>query len=375
MRGVYIHIPFCKQKCIYCDFTSFAGKKEIQERYVQAVIKEIKNWKAKNEFTQIDTIYIGGGTPSVIESKYIVNILETLKSKITPNCEITIEVNPGTATAQKLEDYKKAGINRLSIGLQSTHNNLLKLLGRIHNFEDFLSTYKLAREIGFQNINVDLMIGLPMQTVQDIKESLEKIISLNLEHISVYSLIIEENTEMEKLINRGILKLPDENLEREMYWFAKEFLQEHKYNHYEISNFAKKGFESKHNMNCWNQKQYVGFGIAAHSYVDDKRFSNIIDINKYIKNIEGNEYQKNIVIHEKQDKIDKEKEFMLLGLRKINGINIQDFKDKFDEDPLELFNRELNRLNKNELIMIKKDKIQLTNIGLDLANLVWEEFI
>ena len=374
MRGVYIHIPFCKQKCIYCDFTSFAGKKEIQERYVQAVIKEIKNWKAKNEFTQIDTIYIGGGTPSVIESKYIVNILETLKSKITPNCEITIEVNPGTATAQKLEDYKKAGINRLSIGLQSTHNNLLKLLGRIHNFEDFLSTYKLAREIGFQNINVDLMIGLPMQTVQDIKESLEKIISLNLEHISVYSLIIEENTEMEKLINRGILKLPDENLEREMYWFAKEFLQEHKYNHYEISNFAKKGCESRHNLACWNQEEYMGFGVAAHSYTDGARYSNIDNIDEYINNFKNNKDIENIIFHEKQNIEMKMKEYMFLGFRKIQGINIDEFYNKFKKDVFDVFSDELSRLIDMNLIQINDNNIKLTNKGIDLANLVFEEF-
>ena len=194
--GVYIHIPFCKRKCLYCDFVSFSKNEDIQKQYIEALKKEINNWK--QEKRPINTVYIGGGTPSYIDSKYIVDILQNLLEE--KNISITIEVNPGTVTKQKLEDYKKAGINRLSIGLQSTNNILLKELGRIHNYEDFLETYTLAREVGFENINVDLMIGLPKQKVSDIKEDLNKIIELKPEHLSVYSLIIEDETPFAKLI-------------------------------------------------------------------------------------------------------------------------------------------------------------------------------
>ncbi|MCI9063380.1 MAG: oxygen-independent coproporphyrinogen III oxidase [Clostridia bacterium] len=373
--GVYIHIPFCKQKCIYCDFISYADKQDKQERYVKSLIKEIQQWRIENKDTEIDTIYIGGGTPSYLDSEYILEILDQFKEKILPNAEITIEVNPGTVNTKKLEDYKRAGINRLSIGLQSTNNRLLNLMGRIHSFEEFQETYKQSRKVGFDNINVDLMIGLPTQTIQDIKKSLDEIINLDPEHISVYSLIVEENTIMQKLIDEGTLKLPDEELERNMYWYVKNTLELNGYNHYEISNFSKPGFESKHNMNCWNQKEYKGFGIAAHSYINNNRFSNIIDMNKYITNIEEKQFEKNIVIEEKQEEFKKKQEFMLLGLRKIEGISIQEFKNKFVDNPIFLFKEELNELSNNGLIVINEDKIKLTHKGLDLANLVWEKFI
>ena len=373
--GVYIHIPFCKQKCIYCDFISYANKKELQERYVQALIKEIKEWKKQNKDTRIDTIYIGGGTPSYLESGNIVKILDELKEQTLPNAQITIEVNPGTVTTRKLEDYKNAGVNRLSIGLQSTKDKLLKLIGRIHNFEEFLNTYEQTRKVGFDNINVDLMIGLPTQTIQDIKETLETVVELNPEHISVYSLIVEENTTMCDLIEQGKLKLPNEETERNMYWYVKNFLELQGYKHYEISNFSKPGYESIHNLNCWKQKQYRGFGVAAHSYVDRVRFSNTESLNEYIENIENNNFEENITIQEKQSIIEQQKEYMLLGLRKIEGVLIQDFKNKFADNPIFLFKEELQRLTDEKLIAIDYDRIKLTNKGLDLANLVWEEFV
>ena len=274
--GVYVHIPFCKQKCYYCDFISYCNKDNIIEDYVKAVKKEIK---MQNIQSQITTVYIGGGTPSYIDSKYIKYIMEEIKQKnVTKEAEITIEVNPGTVTKQKLEQYKKCGINRLSIGLQSTQNELLKQIGRIHNFEQFLETYKLARSVGLKNINVDLIIGLPNQRIKDIKESLEKIIELAPEHISVYSLIVEENTPIAVRIEKGELQLPEEDIERNMYWYVKNTLELNGYKHYEISNFAKPGYESKHNMNCWNQKEYIGFGVAAHSYINNVRFSNTSNI-------------------------------------------------------------------------------------------------
>ncbi len=371
--GIYIHIPFCVRKCFYCDFVSYAKKESVQKKYIEALQKEILNWKKSNKDVKIKTIYIGGGTPSCIDSKFITEILNLINIKNAE--EITIEVNPGTVNKEKLYDYKNAGINRLSIGLQSTNNELLKKIGRIHNYEQFLETYKMAREVGFNNINVDLMIGLPGQTMDDLKTSLEDIINLNPEHISVYSLILEDETPLKKMIENNILKLPEEDLERQMYWYTKDFLKINGYNHYEISNFAKQGFYSKHNLDCWEQKEYIGFGISAHSYIDRKRFGNISNLDNYIKNcIEGG-FDKNRIIEEEQDKKDEMKEYMILGLRKINGISIQKFENKFNENPIVLFKRELNKLFNEGLIIIDGDIIRLSNKGLDFANIVWEEFI
>ena len=380
--GVYIHIPFCKQKCYYCDFFSYANSEKYFDKYVQALIMEIDNFLQKNNNEiEAETIYIGGGTPSIIDAKYIEKIMTKLQEKGLTEIakEITIEVNPGTVTEEKLAIYKKIGINRLSIGLQSTDNTILKQIGRIHSYEDFLNTYELARKIGFKNINVDLMIGLPNQKIEDVKKSLEKIIGLNLgapEHISVYSLIVEENTLIEKLIDTGKLKLPDEELERNMYWYVKNFLELNGYKHYEISNFAKKGYESKHNLDCWNQKEYIGFGSGAHSFIGDVRFGNIANIEEYIKNCENSEFEKNKVIDEVEgDTFSKEQEFMLIGLRKIDGVSIKDFKNKFGENPIFVFKNELNKLVEEKLVIIDFDSIKLTNKGLDLANIVWKNFV
>lgn len=383
--GLYIHIPFCKQKCSYCDFCSYANKESFIKRYIQCVLKEIievgNNNKidfenGKDDLFSVKTIYIGGGTPSLIESKYIVQIMEEIKSnfELDENAEITIEVNPGTVTLEKLEDYNKVGINRLSIGLQSTHEHLLKEIGRIHTYLDFLDTFRFAREAGFENINVDLMIGLPNQTLAEVQDSIEEIVSMEPEHISVYSLILEEGTPLFKKVEEG-LELPDEELERKMYWNVKRILEANGYNHYEISNFAKQGYESKHNLDCWNQKEYIGFGIAAHSYTNGIRYSNIENLEQYIKNYEEDKTEENLVFHEKQDMEAMQKEYMLLGLRKIDGVSIQEFKIKFVANPVFLYHDKLEKLVNEELLEIDGDMIKLTNKGLDLANIVWEEFV
>ena len=371
--GIYIHIPFCIKKCEYCDFVSYCNKEKYVPQYINALKKEIKN--NINKEYKITTIYIGGGTPSSIKENYIADIIETIKLNMNDenlkefkNVEVTIEVNPGTVTEKKLKTYKEIGINRLSIGVQETHDELLKSIGRIHTYEEFLKTYNLARKIGFNNINVDLIIALPNQTIQDIKENLEKIIKLNPEHISVYSLILEEGTLFYNKYNENKIKLPDEELERNMYWYVKNTLENNGYMHYEISNFSKKGFESKHNMNCWNQEEYLGFGVAAHSYNNKTRYSNTNSIEEYIKG-------SNKIIHEKQTLEDMQKEYMLLGLRKIEGINIQKFKNKFAQNPIFIFKEQLSKLVNEELIIIDGNKIKLTNKGLDLANIVWEEFV
>ena len=371
--GIYVHIPFCKKKCDYCDFISYCGKDDLIEKYVDSVKKEINHVKIKSEIT---TIYIGGGTPSYIDSKFIVQILEKIKEKnVAQDAEITIEVNPGTVTQEKLQDYIDCGINRISIGLQTTNDELLKQIGRIHNYEQFLETYKLAKKVGFKNINVDLMLGLPNQRIIDLKESLENILKLAPKHISVYSLIVEDGTPIANKIENGKLKLPDDELERNMYWYVKNTLELNGYKHYEISNFAKKGYESKHNMNCWNQMEYVGIGAAAHSYRDITRYSNTEDIKEYIKNVQKGEFEKNRIIHEIQKEEDSKKEFMLLGLRKIDGLKISEFKNKFGDNPIYLYRKELKKLSDEKLIIIQDDNIRLSNKGIDLANLVWEEFV
>ena len=371
--GIYVHIPFCKQKCYYCDFVSYSNKDSKIEEYIEAVKKEIELQKIKSEIT---TVYIGGGTPSYIDSKHIKEIMaEIQKKNISQNAEITIEANPGTVTLEKLKDYKQAGINRLSIGLQTTKDELLKQLGRIHSYEQFLETYKMARKVGFENINVDLMLGLPNQRIKDLKDSLESIIDLQPEHVSVYSLIVEDGTPIANKIQKGDLELPEEELERNMYWYVKNTLELNGYKHYEISNFAKQGYESKHNMNCWNQKEYIGIGIAAHSYRDITRYSNTENLGEYMRNVKSEKLERNRIIHEIQKEDDTKKEYMLLGLRQIDGVKISKFKERFGDNPVYIFRNELKKLSDENLVIIDDNNIRLTNKGIDLANLVWGEFV
>ncbi len=402
--GLYIHIPFCKHKCYYCDFVSYANKKKFFKKYVECVKKEIGKYARENRIMSehglepkyvIKTIYIGGGTPSLIDEEYIEDILKSIREnfEITSNLEenyeaqdekiknynsqieTTIEVNPGTVTKEKLQKYLECGINRLSIGLQAVQDNLLKEIGRIHTFEDFQNVYKWAREVGFENINVDLMIGLPNQTLDDVKESTKKVMALKPEHISVYSLILEENTKLEDMVIKGKLELPDEEIERKMYWYVKKALEKHKYIHYEISNFARPGFESKHNSDCWNQNEYIGIGAAASSFMNNARYENTSDLEEYISNIENDKPSKNIQLQELLDDESKIDEYMMLSLRKISGVNISEFKRKFNQNPIIRYNKILEKLIKEELIEIDGNNIRLSSKGIDLANLVWEEFI
>lgn len=372
--GIYIHIPFCKKKCKYCDFISFNCNEKEWERYFKALTKEIQNCKVNKKVT---TIYIGGGTPSLVDSKYISQVIEDIKNKfeIADDAEITIEINPGTVNEEKLLEYRKIGINRLSIGLQSTHDRILNLIGRVHNFEQFENTYELAKNVGFTNINVDLMLAIPTQTEKELIDSVNKVINLNPKHISIYSLILEEGTEFEKLISNNELELLDEKTERTMYWKTKTILEKNGYEHYEISNFAKKGFQSKHNLDCWNQEEYIGFGLASHSYIDNKRYSNTNYFEEYVKNIEIGKFEKNVEVHENQDRETKAKEYMMLGLRKIAGVSISEFERKFRINPLFYFRFEIEQLVDEDLIEVDLDNIKLTKKGLNLANLVFEEFI
>lgn len=360
MKSAYIHIPFCKHKCLYCDFNSFDNQDSLIDEYIFSLKREILSYDVK----ELYTTYIGGGTPSYIDEKHISAILNMLpKSK-----ETTIEINPGTITFQKLLSYREAGINRISIGLQTTDDNILRLIGRIHTLKEFEECYSLVRKAGFQNVNVDLMFGLPTQTLQNFKESVEYLLKLKPEHISAYSLILHHDI---------FQNLPSEEEEREMYHYLVNRLKKAGYEHYEISNFALPGYESKHNLAYWNQKEYYGFGVGASSFIDGKRYTNIKNLKQYITLIreEGiNKYQKIRILEETLDDKSKLDEYMMLGLRLIKGVNIQETNDKFHVNVLEYYKESLQKLSKYQLIEIDKN-IRLTEKGLDLANIVWEEFV
>lgn len=381
--GVYVHIPFCKSKCYYCDFCSFPSDKEHKKIYVNALVKEIENWNFVDEFSLsknqciVKTFYIGGGTPSIIDGIYIEQIVNKIKEQffVDENAEITIEVNPGTADREKLVKYKSIGINRLSIGLQSTDNKMLKSIGRIHTYEQFECVYNIAREVGFSNINVDLMIGLPGQTTHDVNSSLNELVKKNPEHISVYSLILEDDTKLKELVESRALELPSEDKERKMYWLVKSFLENNGFKHYEISNFSKPGYESKHNSDCWNQKEYIGFGLGAHSYVEGKRLSNTSNFVEYIDNINNGRFEKNKEIHEIQDKSSKMNEYVILRLRMLDGLNFAEFKEKFEKNFMEKYKSQYTKLEKQGLIYTQNECLRLTDKGINFANIVWAEFL
>ena len=356
MKSLYVHIPFCKQKCLYCDFNSYSNKENLIEEYIIALKKEIQSYN----FTDFETIYFGGGTPSIIPAKYIKEIMSMVKC----DNEITLELNPGTIDEEKLKIYKEAGINRLSIGLQATQDSILKEIGRIHTLEEFDNAFKMARKAGFENINVDLMFGLPKQTLDDVNESLDYLIKINPEHISCYSLILH---------NDIFKNLPQEEDERKMYYLIVDRLKEAGYNHYEISNFAKENKESKHNLCYWNQQEYIGVGAGASSYLDGKRYTNELNIEKYIHKITKNEqwYE----IEEVQNEEDKIREYMILRLRLLEGVIFKEAYNKFGIDICEKFKKEIKKMVEKELLDVKNQNIRLTKKGLDYANIVWEEFV
>lgn len=373
--SLYIHIPFCVSKCYYCDFSSFSHMGEKIESYIDSLIVELELYKEELRDYEIKTIFIGGGTPSSIDPKYISRILDYIYKNynIREDAEITIESNPGTLDRDKIQIYKKSGINRFSLGLQTLNNKLLKSIGRIHSAKDFYNSYNLLREMGVKNINVDLIFGLPNQSLGDVLNTLERVINLGVEHISYYGLIVEEGTPLFDLCNEGKILLPTEDEEREMYHKGLKKLKEKGYGHYEISNFALSGYECKHNLVYWNVLPYIGVGLSSHSYFKEKRFWNTKDISIYINKlskkslpIEGEE------IIEREDEIS---EFCILGLRKIEGIDKLEFKKRFKIEIEKLYGHIINNHIKNGLIENDHNSIRLTKKGLDLSNIVEVDFL
>lgn len=369
--SLYVHIPFCKQKCLYCDFPSYAGKENLEDSYIDSLIKEI-NLKCKGKI--IKTLFIGGGTPSYLKEENLNNLLVCLNSlKYKEGSEKTIECNPGTLTSEKLKIIKDNGINRISMGLQTTNNNLLKKIGRIHTMKEFEENYNRAREFGFNNINIDIMFGLPNQSVLDYKKSLEDIVKLNPEHISCYSLIIEQGTPFYNMNEKGLLKLPTEDEERKMYNITKDILKSNGYHQYEISNYSKENKECEHNKIYWKLEEYIGVGVSASSYIDSNRIKNIDDIKEYINKINNKEAVEESII--KNSKKEDMEEFMFLGLRLIKGIDKNNFKRKFDKNIEDVYGDVINKNIKKGLIEDKDNYIYLTSKGVEVSNYVMSEFV
>ena len=427
--GIYVHIPFCVKKCNYCDFLSAPSTKEVQKCYIDALLKQIQSYKALVKEYEIKTIYFGGGTPSLLEIEEMERVFTEIKESygLTEEClsemEITLEANPGTFGIDKLLAYRKLGFNRLSMGVQSMNEKELKLLGRVHTVDEFLENYKLARECGFENINIDLMQALPNQTVESWEDTLKKVISLNPEHISAYSLIIEEGTKFYDWYEGKEELLPDEEIEREIYYRTEEILKKAGYERYEISNYAKLGKESRHNLCYWQGVDYLGLGLGASSLIKGERFSNETNLEKfmmyandlektescYSKNnleqiniphleenleqtkMENEPLEKNFnekIAHNRTNAFDRLKkeshlltkqeqmeEFMFLGLRVMNGVSKQEFLKRFQLELEDVYGQILETLENEQLLVLENDKIALTKKGIDISNYVFAQFL
>lgn len=399
MLELYIHIPFCVRKCNYCDFLSFPAGKEIVERYVRALEEEIRRTGeavygqngrpeeavygraggGKTEVRpgsapKISTVFVGGGTPSVLEPEQIRSLFSCLRESflLEADAEISMEANPGTLNREKLSACREEGINRLSLGLQSADDGLLQTLGRIHTWEQFLYNYQDARQAGFRNINIDLMSSLPGQSLENYVKTLETVTALEPEHISSYSLILEEGTPFfaSEEIRR---QLPDENTDREMYEKTKEILHEKGYERYEISNYAKPGFACRHNLGYWDEVPYLGLGLGASSYYKNARFSNETDIRTYMENpfvpfLGRNDY-------ECCDEKSRMEDYMIFGLRKMAGVSLSRFEKEFGTAAEEIYGGVIDRYVGMGLLVLEGDRLRLTDAGIDVSNRIFEDFL
>lgn len=374
--ALYIHIPFCMKKCDYCDFLSLPGGGRIQQQYVEALVHEISSYQALRERFCIRTVFFGGGTPSILADGMIEEILAAAEAVfgLKEAIEITVECNPGTLTPGKLEGYRRAGVNRLSMGLQSADNEELKLLGRIHTYEEFVLNYRMAAELGFDNINVDLMSALPGQTYQSWCNSLLQVISLGASHISAYSLIIEEGTPFYSRYGegKGSLLLPGEEEERRMYHETGGLLRAAGYKQYEISNYAKPGCECVHNCAYWTGIDYLGLGLGASSYLDGVRFRNEERLENYIKDAGKQDMAKEKEVLTREERME---EFMFLGLRMADGVSKKDFCQRFGTEIDEVYGLKIERLSEEGLLDSNQDRLLLTPRGIDVSNRVFVEFL
>lgn len=373
--GLYLHIPFCIKKCAYCDFLSRASKEEEREDYVRALIGEIQSSEGISDEYQVDTIFLGGGTPSLLQANQMTRIMEAVYQtfQVNKEAEITIEVNPGTVDNQKLRSYKEMGINRISFGLQSTDDTELAALGRIHTYQEFLESYRMAREIGFANINIDLISGIPKQTYKSWMENLKAAAALSPEHISAYSLIVEEGTLFYTMHENGALDLPTEEEERLMYEQTAPYLEEQGYRQYEISNYAKPGMECRHNCRYWERKDYLGLGIGAASLIHETRFSNTEDIQDYLSNSQNlRAVRKNIETLDRKAQIE---EYLFLGLRMNCGISKTEFRDCFHANLEEFYPNTVEQLLQEGFLVQKEDRISLSRKGISLSNRILAEFL
>ncbi len=373
--GLYIHIPFCKKKCYYCDFPSYTGMEDYWEAYIDALMSELVQKAEEFKIPQIETIFIGGGTPSLISAVYISKILDTVYSHYTvsPDCECTIECNPGTLTEEKLRVYKEFGVNRLSIGLQACQDEILKDLGRIHTWEEFLFSLKLAQKHEFDNINADIIFGIPYQTFEQWKETVSQITSLDLAHISCYSLLIEDNTVYCKMKKEGIIKEVDDELDRKMYHYAVDSFNAAGLYQYEISNFAKPHLRCRHNMNYWRRGEYLGAGAGAHSHYNRRRFANISDVSMYIKGVNNRK-----LILSEDSYLSRENELeesIFLGLRLNEGIDLNKLSNEFGIDLERKNNKKLEQLISKKLMERDGSVVKLTRKGMDLADAIIVELI
>ncbi len=368
--GLYVHVPFCKSKCGYCDFNSYSGREDCIAPYFCALNQEIKIMSRRHPLSA-DTIYFGGGTPSLVEPKRIIETLENIRDQysVAKTCEITMECNPGTIGFEGLKQLHNAGINRISMGLQSADNRLLKVLGRIHTLEDFKRCFDNARKAGFGNLSIDLMYGLPDQTITDWRNTLQRVAEFEPEHISCYSLKIEEGTPFAS----QKLDLPDDDAVADMYDMAVEYLAGRGYDRYEISNFAKPGKESRHNLKYWECCDFLGFGAGAYSCVDGVRFSNHTDIGKYINAIDTKHDAR--CFEEELSEFDKMSEFVFLGLRCKGGISETEFEKRFNKKIDQVFGDGIKKYTDLGFLLREKDKIRFSEKGFFVSNTILADFV
>ncbi len=368
---IYIHIPFCKQRCSYCDFVTYDDKSYLMHSYFKALDTEIALNRQYIEKSNITSVFFGGGTPSYPDAKFIKAALN--KFDLAEDAEVTIEANPGTVDFEKLSIYREAGINRISFGVQSFENDMLIIMGRIHDRSMAIRNIKDAKKAGFDNISIDLMHGYPLQTEEGFRNSLSSVVDLGVTHVSCYSLKVGEDTPLQSMLDKGLLPEIDDEKDRNMYKAAQGYLQANGYIQYEIANFARPGFQCRHNIGYWVLDEYLGFGAGAHSYYNGRRFSNITVLGEYIRSL--NELKLPEDYSETIDMEESIKEFMILGLRMTDGISINVFSQKFNRGLYSVYGNEIKDCIDSGLLISNGEKIKLTQNGLDFANKVFRKFI